>query len=61
MQTLSFVPINLHRCSPRERKHSIQVKVSAASLELARIHARSTRRKKLKKMDQDLLTQKLIF
>ena len=42
MQTLSFVPINLHRCSPRERKHSIQVKVSAASLELARIHVRST-------------------
>ena len=23
MQTLSFVPINLHRCRPRERKHSI--------------------------------------
>ena len=23
MQTLSFVPINLHRCWPRERKHSI--------------------------------------
>ena len=22
MQTLSFVPINLHRCWPRERKHS---------------------------------------
>ena len=24
MQTLSFVPINLHRCWPREWKHSIQ-------------------------------------
>ena len=23
MQTLSFVPINLHRCSPREWRHSI--------------------------------------
>ena len=23
MQTLSFVPINLHRCGPPERKHSI--------------------------------------
>ena len=30
MQTLSFVPINLHRCWPREWKHSIQMNWTCA-------------------------------
>ena len=36
MQTLSFVPMNLHRCSPREWKHSILARLIFSSSKYCR-------------------------
>ena len=37
MQTLSFVPINLHRCGPRDSKHSIGRKETKVDLILIQL------------------------
>ena len=54
MQTLSFVPINLHRCCPSEWKHSIRLSIACSQTFCFLFKVRQARL--IKKNARDLLT-----